>query len=434
MGDPPIIKNGGRATMNNQVHKRLSNEQVIAILEKYCLKEIKTDQAQDLLGLKRRQFFEWTKRYRKNPAKFSIEFTRKKAPRTISKEIEKAILGELKKDKVLIQNKDVPLRSYNYSYIRKRLAQKEKITVSAPTIIDRAKKYGFYIPRKQKKKKHDREVVTNYTGELVQHDASFHLFAPSADKKWCLITSIDDYSRFMLYGNLFERETRWRHIEALEYVFLSRGMPLKYYVDNHSIFRYVEHRDALHYKYQLHQDEADPQWRQVLRDLKVGVTYALSPQAKGKVERPYGWLQDHLVRTCAREGIKKIEEGQEVLKKEMNHYNFHQVHSTTREIPIMRLESAIKQSKSLFRPFKIPPPYQSSKDIFCVRTQRTTDGYRKISLDGMMLRVPVDPYEKVELRLVPDEKTGLTEVRIWHKMKLVDVQTIKTSDLKVNPF
>lgn len=425
---------GGARPVNNQVHKRLLNEQVKAILEKYSLKEIKAEQAQDLLGIKRRQFFNWAKYYKQDPKKFSIKYKRKSINRKIDADVEKAILGELKKDKALIQNKDVPLRSYNYSYIQKRLAQKEKITVSAPTIIDRAKKYGFYIPRKQKKKKHDREVVTNYAGELVQHDASFHLFAPDSGEKWCLITSIDDYSRFMLYGNLFERETRWRHIEALEYVFLSRGMPLKYYVDQHSIFKYVERRDSLYYKHVLKEDEADPQWRQVLRDLKVGATYALSAPAKGKVERPYGWLQDHLVRTCAREGIKKVEEGQEILKKEINHYNFHQVHSTTREVPILRLEQAIKQNKSLFRPFKIPFPYQSSKDIFCVRTQRTTDGYRKISLDGILLRVPVDPYEKVELRLVSNEKTGLTEVRIWHKMKLVDVKTIKTSDLKINPF
>ena len=108
MGATPITKNGGSATMNNQVHKRLSNDQVKTILGKYCLKEIKRDQAQDLLGLKKRQFFEWAKRYRENPATFTIVYGRKKAPRVISDKIEKAILCELKKDKALIQNKDVP--------------------------------------------------------------------------------------------------------------------------------------------------------------------------------------------------------------------------------------------------------------------------------------------------------------------------------------
>lgn len=420
--------------MNNQVHKRLSNEQVKAILGKYCQSEIRAGQAQTLLDIKRSQFFEWAKRYRQNPATFTVEYKRKKAPRIISEKTEQAILRELKQDHSLIQNKKVPVWKYNYRYIQKQLEEKQGVIVSAPTIIDRAKKHGFYIPRKKGKQKHDREVITNYVGELIQHDSSHHLFAPYTGKKWYLVTSIDDYSRFMLYGNLFERETSWRHIEALEYVICRRGIPFKYYVDQHSIFRYVERRDSLYYKHILKEDDADPQWKKVLRDLKIGVTYALSAPAKGKVERPYGWLQDHLVRTCAREGIKKINEGREVLKKEINQYNYKQVHSTTQEVPIMRLEKAVKENRSLFSPFKIPFPYECSKDIFCLRISRTTDGYRKISLDGIRLRVPVDPYEKVELRLVPYEKNGLTEVRIWHKMKLVDVQTIRTSDLKLDPF
>jgi hypothetical protein len=420
--------------MNNQVHKRLSNEQVKAILEKYYLKEMKADQAQSLLGLKRRQFFEWAKRYKKGPKQFSIKSKRTNAHRKITSGIEKIILKELKKDKGLIKNRDIPIRYYNYSYIQKRLKEKNKLTVSTPTIINRAKKHGFYIPRKKRKKKHDREVITNYAGELVQHDTSHHLFAPYAEKKWYLITSIDDYSRFMLYGNLFERESRWHHIEAAEYVFLRRGLPLKYYVDRHSIFKSIKTKEGLYYKYEHDQNEGDPQWRQVLRDLKVGVIYALSPQAKGKVERPYGWLQDHLVRTCAREGVKKIKEGREILKKEINRYNYHQVHSTTQEVPIIRLENALKQNKSLFKPFKLPSPYQSSKDIFCLRFQRKTDGYRKISFEGIKLRVPVDPYQPVDLKLVPNPKRALTEVRIWHKMKLVGTHTIKNSDFKTPLF
>jgi len=107
---------------------------------------------------------------------------------------------------------------------------------------------------------------------------------------------------------------------------------------------------------------------------------------------------------------------------------------TPDEVPILRLEEAIKQKKTLFRPFKIPLPYESSKDIFCIRSERTTDDYRRISFQGFELRVPVDPYEKVELRVIPDEKKGITEIRIWHKMKLKDIQTIKTDDLKLNPF
>lgn len=174
--------------------------------------------------------------------------------------------------------------------------------------------------------------------------------------KWHLITSLDDYSRKLLYGDFVIRETTWDHILALECVLLKYELPLSYYVDSHSIFRFVQGRDSVWRKHYKLTDEADPQWKQVLNDCQVKVTYALSPQAKGKVERPYNWLQDRIVRTCAREGIKTIEEGREVLQQEMNRYNNYQVHSTTGEIPAVKLENALNESKTLFREFIVPPP------------------------------------------------------------------------------
>jgi len=278
---------------------------------------------------------------------------------------------------------------------------------------------------------HDHEVLTNHAGELIQHDSSHHRWSPYTDELWYLITSIDDYSRYMLYADIVERETTWKHIVALEAVWLKHGFPFSYYVDNHSIFRFVERRDSIWKKHHLKTDETDPQWKQVLIECKVKVTYALSPQAKGKIERPYRWLQDRLVRTCARENIRTIEGAREALAYEVKRYNKQQVHSVTGEIPVLRFEKALKEGKSLFRPFKVPSPYESTKDIFSIREERTTDAYRKISIDGIEMKVPgVDPYERVELRMVPDEETGLTEIRFWHDRKFMGTQKVKSSALK----
>jgi hypothetical protein len=97
------------------------------------------------------------------------------------------------------------------------------------------------------------------------------------------------------------------------------GCPLKYYVDNHSIFRYVEKRDSVWRKFETTEEQALVQWKEVLKDLSIDVVYALSPAAKGKVERPYQWLQDHLVRTCVREGITRIDQARQVLYEELHH-------------------------------------------------------------------------------------------------------------------
>ena len=46
----------------------------------------------------------------------------------------------------------------------------------------------------------------------------------------------------------------------------------------------------------------------------------------------------------------------------------------------------------------------------------------------MDLKVPgVNPYEKVKLRMIPDEGTGLAEIRFWYKDNLVGTQKIKNT-------
>lgn len=65
------------------------------------------------------------------------------------------------------------------------------------------------------------------------------------------------------------------------------GLPLQYYVDNLRVFRFVQGHDSIWRKNVLETDNVITQWRQVLFALKVNVTYALSPQAKGKLESPY---------------------------------------------------------------------------------------------------------------------------------------------------
>ena len=419
--------------MSKQLHKNFTDGQVKSLFEKYSKKEIKLNYILQILRIKRSRFFELLTRYRKDPDNFSIQYKRNTSNYRIDREIEANIIRELMIEKGLIKNKDIPIKWYNYSYIKDLLEQKYNQRVSLPTIIDRAKRNNFYFLR-PKRKAHDREVITNYPGELVQHDSSHHQFAPYA-RKWYLITSLDDYSRLILYACLVERETTWEHILALEAVLLKYGFPLAYYVDSHSIFRFVQGRDSYwrnHYKLT---DEANPQWKQVLDDCRIKVTYALSPQAKGKVERPYRWIQDRLVRTCYRENIRDIKEAQLILNNLVQKYNYRIVHSTTGEIPYIRFQRAIREKRTLFREFTISPPFKSAKDIFCLRVDRMVDSYRKISINNLELKVPKAPlHESIQLRIVPDRESGVSEVRFWHEGEFLGIQKVKNSDLNLVHF
>lgn len=417
-----------------QIHKNFTDSQVKDLFNRYIRKEIPRKYILELLGIKKSRLAILLKRYKTNPQEFSIQYKRKMNTRIISPSVEKNILAELKFEQKLIRDNDVPLKSYNYSFVKEQLSLRFKQQVSLPTIIDRAKKHDFYL-KKPKRKAHDREVLTNYAGELIQNDSSLHKWSPYASEKWYLITAIDDFSRYLLYAMLLRKETTWAHIMALQALFLKHGLPFSMYADSHRIFRFVQGSDSLWRKHYLLTDEADTQWKQVLNDCNVKYIPALSPQAKGKIERPYRWLQDHLVRICARENINDIRGARNILSQEVYQYNHRRIHSTTLEIPYSRFQRALKEKKSMFRNFVIKPPFQSIRDIFCIRISRTVDTYRRISINNVALKANQVPIgAKVELRIYANERTGLSEIRIWHNNKLMGIQRAKTKDLNLVHF
>ena len=400
-----------------QIHRRFTDEQVKVLFQGYCQGPLSRADVQELLGIAKSRFFALLKAYRQDPERFTIAYQRS-TPARLSAEVEAEVERALVREKAIVEDPDLPISSYNYAAIKDRLEEKG-IQVSATTIIDRAKKLDCHQPRRRRKV-HDREVLTASIGALIQHDASIHLWSPSAQEKWTLITSIDDYSRKLLFADFFSSETTWAHIQATQAVMQEYGLPLRYYVDSLRVFRFVQGRDSFWRKHVLETDDVDTQWRKMMRLLGVDVSYALSPQAKGKVERPYRWLQDRIVRTCVYENLSTKEEARGALQAEVQRYNNRQVHSTTGEIPNIRFGRARNEGNSLFRKFTIPKPYTSPQDLFCLREKRVVNGYRRISLFKHVIEVPNVPLRKaVDVHLVPDETRQLMHIRIWWNDKMV---------------
>jgi hypothetical protein len=411
----------------SQIHKRFSDDQVRAFFQSYCQGTLPRTAIQEVLEIGKTRFFSLLKTYRQNPEEFSLKYQRR-SPAKLSLQAEEKIKQALLEEKKIVEDPDLPISGFNYSAIKDRLSE-NGVTVSVPTIINRAKQYGCHKPRK-KRKYHDREVLTASIGALIQHDASLHLWAPLAKEKWYLITSIDDYSRKLLYADFVESETSWAHIQAAQKLIQSYGLPLRYYVDSLRVFRFVQGRDSIWRKHVLETDDVETQWQKVMSQLSVKVTHALSPQAKGKIERPYRWLQDRIVRTCIYDNLSTIDEARKALKDEVNRYNNQQVHSTTKEIPSIRFEKAQRSGNSLFRKFSVPKPFSSALDVFCLRETRTVNAYRRISLYNHTIEVPKVPLrEEVDVHLIPDPQREIMHIRLWWNDHLVH-----TLDLPIRGF
>lgn len=238
-----------------QIHKRFTAEQVKVLLKGYCEGTLDRPAIEETLEISKSRFFALLREYRQNPDEFSLVYQRTtpaRLPAWMEREIEK----ELMLEKDLIDDSTLPITTYNYSAIKDRLAKREVI-VSSPTIIERAKALGCYQPH-PRKKVHDREVVTTAIGALIQHDASHQRFSPYTQERWALFSSLDDFSRKILYADFLEQETSWAHIQAAEALMKSYGIPLRYYVDSLRVFRFVQKRDSVWRKHILETDEADP--------------------------------------------------------------------------------------------------------------------------------------------------------------------------------
>ena len=95
-----------------QLHKKFTDDQIKELITRYLQKKIARKYIQEILGIKKTRFFALVKRLKTDPENFFISYSRKTPTRKISKDIEKNIVKELKIEKDLIKNKDIPIKWY----------------------------------------------------------------------------------------------------------------------------------------------------------------------------------------------------------------------------------------------------------------------------------------------------------------------------------
>ena len=61
--------------------------------------------------------------------------------------------------------------------------------------------------------------------------------------------------------------------------------------------------------------------------------------------------------------------------------------------------------------------------------------YRKVSINNLELKVPGAPlHEKIQLRIIPDKESGISEVRFWYRDNFLGSQKVKNTDLNLVHF
>ena len=146
-------------------------------------------------------------------------------------------------------------------------------------------------------------------GMMVQLDGSHHDWFEGRRAKAVLMVMVDDATN-QVWAQFFEEETTRASYDVLEGWVRRRGLPQSLYVDRDSIYRCEGVGSVAE---QMAGQGPQTQFGRAMEQLGVELILANSPQAKGRVERMNGVLQDRLVKALRLEGISELGRANEYL-------------------------------------------------------------------------------------------------------------------------
>jgi len=194
-----------------------------------------------------------------------------------------------------------------------KLAEREGLVVSRETVRKWMIQEGLWRPRKQRVTHRQWRERKSCWGEMVQMDTSQHAWLEGrGGEEPVLIAMIDDASS-RLYARFFPTESTRSNMALLAGYIRRYGCPVAIYADRASHFQCAEKRTIAD---QLAGREAETQIGRALRELDIRYIAARSPQAKGRVERCFGTLQDRLVKELRLRGISTIPAANDYLDKQ----------------------------------------------------------------------------------------------------------------------
>jgi predicted RNA binding protein YcfA (HicA-like mRNA interferase family) len=156
-----------------------------------------------------------------------------------------------------------------------------------------------------------------HLGEMVQMDGSHHNWFEGRGCECVLMGYIDDATG-EAFGRFYEYEGTMPAMDSFRRYIQRSGIPLSVYLDRHTTYKSPAKPSI---EEELQGIEPLSEFERALGELGVEVIHAYSAQAKGRIERLFGTLQDRLVKEMRLRGIKSVEEGNGFLEEYWPIYN-----------------------------------------------------------------------------------------------------------------
>jgi hypothetical protein len=386
-----------------QLHKRMSAATVWQVVQAYHAQQMPAKKACLALDISYPRLAVLRRRYREMRGEYRPGwlYERTTSKPKISTNIRKYLTKEFT---YIRESSEFFKDNFNFAVLADECQKRYGKRFHRNTIRRWAIKEEFYNPEKDSTGKATIRFETGGVGILFQHDSSIHAWVPATGRNDVLILSMDDHSRKIVAARLVPQDTAWHHLCVVRETIETYGCPLAYYTDNHVIF--------------TQQSDLHTQFSRALSsvDITLKLTAKAHPQAKGKVEKRFDYLQRRIPYLCERYRIQNLSQAnRKVLPEVVHHFNDCHIHAETQEIPNRRWHKAIEDRRTFLR----PAPSSGKLDIFFgLHYSRYVRNDGTISFSGQFWDVPKAPlrrYVTVVLRPPTSRRRPHTEIFVLYE-------------------
>ena len=277
------------------------------------------------------------------------------------------------------------------------LEREEGISIGRETLRRLLRGAGLAPKRKRRRPRYrKRRERKEAFGMMVQIDASPHDWLEGRGPWLTLVGGRDDATNHT-WAHFEESENLWAYFHLVRSIATSEGLPLSLYADRHTIF-FSPRPQTL--EEQLLDQVPRTQFGRAMEDLGITLIPASSPQAKGRIERCWGILQDRLVVELRLAQAKNLLEANAVLERFLLDWN-------------VRFTQPARQTIKVFRPC----PGPSVLDRFLsLRETRTVQNDHTVLFQGLVLQIPPSKhFSSLARRKVTVLQLSTGEVRIEYQ-------------------
>ena len=272
---------------------------------------------------------------------------------------------------------------FNHQHLTEELAEVERLRVGRTTVRRVLLGAGLGSPRSRRAPKHRRRRErAAREGLLLQADGSRHRWLGPEGPWLTLVGGIDDATGTVPAALFRQHEDAQGDLLWLREVARTKGLPHALYVDRHGIFRRQQH-EPLTLEEELAGGPLPTQVGRALAELGIRPIHALSPQAKGRVERLWGTFQDRLCSALRLAGARTLADANRALGAFLPRFD-------------ARFGVPAAEPGSAYRPL---PPDLDLAHVFCFRYQRVVANDNSVRLGPHRLKLLAGPDRRTYARV-----------------------------------